>query len=231
SFQVEGMPFLRMVKEPEYWTTPHVKNSKLKQDGKKITIPIQWYLNPNYQDKATKEQKEKKFKQLESQYDQIKNKAVADWDHDEPAPVPSTGDPDKDKWFQAMEKVLERMAPQEYKLVSYPVFDGTQDPYEWLIKYENSCTINRVRNGRKLELLDGCLEGSAQTWWRNIKHLCKRFGGLYDQSKDKKESFKFWFLEQYCGPDKQYEWNRQLRKLSQQLGETVSSYATKLTDL
>ena len=67
--------------------------------------------------------------------------------HEEPAPVPSTGDPDKDKWFQAMERVLEQMAPQEYKLVSYPVFDGTQDPYEWLIKYENSCTINRVRTG------------------------------------------------------------------------------------
>ena len=77
------MPFLRIVTEPEYWTTPHVKNSKLKQDGKKITIPIQWYLNPNYQDKATKEQKEKKFKQLELQYDQIRNKAVADWDQDE----------------------------------------------------------------------------------------------------------------------------------------------------
>ena len=61
--------------------------------------------------------------------------------------------------------------------------------------------------------------------------MCKRFGGLYDQTKDKRESFKFWFLEQYCGPDKQYEWNRQLRKLSQQAGETVSSYATKLTDL
>src|SRR5439155_7727572 len=73
SFQVEGMPFLRIVTEPEYWTTPHVKNSKLKQDRKKITIPIQWYLNPSYQDKATKEQKEKKFKQLESQYDQMKN--------------------------------------------------------------------------------------------------------------------------------------------------------------
>src|SRR6266516_1017150 len=51
SFQVEGMPFLRIVTEPEYWTTPHVKNSKLKQ--------------------------------LELQYDQIRNKAVADWEQDE----------------------------------------------------------------------------------------------------------------------------------------------------
>ena len=79
--------------------------------------------------------------------------------------------------------------------------------------------------------MDGVLEGPALAWWRSVKHKCKRFGGLYDREKDPQESFKYWFINQYCGPDKQYEWMIQIRQLKQAPGETVSSYATKLKDL
>lgn len=306
NFKVEGMPFYRDIHEEEFWHTPHVKNSRIQQDGKKLRIPWKYFINPSYQSQAYKEQKEKEYQQATADYEKLRRKKIADWNQDEqkqfleyqamiternrevmeqmemekklgetlidrhkqkkgwsdwlgdpfreqtffePDPnerlifgdndvaheekpeIPSTGDKNQDKWFETMEKVLDRIAPHEYKFVNYPVFNGTQDPYEWLVKFENSCAINHVKNGRKLELLNGCLEGSAQSWWRNIRHMCKRFGGLYDQTRDRKESFKYWFLEQFCGPDKQYEWNQQLRRLEQQPGERVSDYATKLTDL
>ena len=146
-------------------------------------------------------------------------------------PPPDTGNEGDDKFLQIMDTIISRIKPTEYRVANYPPFNGTQDPYEWLIKFESACSINQIRNGRKLEILNGCLEGPAQAWWRANKHQIKRFGGLNDPTLDKRESFKFWFLNQYCGPDKQYQWTRELRNLKQQPGETVDSYASKLNNL
>ncbi len=143
----------------------------------------------------------------------------------------TTGNQQDDKMLQVLTKILKHTAPQEHKWINYPTFNGTQDPYEWITRFDSACAINRVKNGRRLELLDGVLEGPALAWWRSVKHKCKRFGGLYDREKDPQESFKYWFINQYCGPDKQYEWMIQIRQLKQAPGETVSSYATKLKDL
>lgn len=148
-----------------------------------------------------------------------------------PGKMGTTGDPDDEKFMKFMSTLINQLTPQEYRVSNYPMFDGSQDPYEWLIKYENACAINRVRNGRKLEILNGCLEGTAQAWWRNIRPKVKRFGGLTDPTLDPKESFKYWFLTRFCGPDRQYQWTRELRNLKQMDGETVDSYATKLTNL
>ncbi len=145
-------------------------------------------------------------------------------------PVP-TGDGDDDKFMRLLDAILSRSNRQEYRFANYPSFDGSQDPYEWLIKFENACAINQVRNGRKLEILNGCLEGPAQAWWRTNRHKIKRFGKLNDPTLNQRESFKYWFIKNFCGPARQYQWTRELRLLKQQPGETVDSYAGKLTNL
>src|SRR6185369_11978826 len=163
------------------------------------------------------------------------NERLVFGDNDEathvPPPLQSTGDTEGDKLAKILDVVIKGMTPSEYRFANYPSFDGTQDPYEWLIKFESACSINQVRNGRKLEILNGCLEGPAQVWWRANKHKIKRFGGLNDPTLNQRESFKYWFINQYCGPEKQYQWTMELRKLKQQPGETVDSYASKLNNL
>ena len=128
-----------------------------------------------------------------------------------------------------MIEAIRTAVPQEQRLANYPIFNGSGDPYHFLAKLESAFKLNKIKNLRKLEILEGCLEGQAMNWWNKVRNNCTRYAA--SAGENPQGAFKWMFITQYCGPDKQVEWMTQLRQLKQGLGETVTSYADKLKDL
>lgn len=143
--------------------------------------------------------------------------------------IPTTGDANNDLILKTIVETLKITNPVEYRLKNYPAFRGDQDPYTWLAALESALKVNKVTGHRRLEITEACLEGLALSWWNSIKHQVTRFGA--SQGEDPRDTFKYHFLNQYCGPEKQYEWMMELRQLKQAEGETVTSYATRLQEL
>src|SRR6185369_8925955 len=96
--------------------------------------------------------------------------------------------------------------------------------------YETVCEINSVKGTRILDVVASCLEGPALFWWRTARKVVRVWE---DWSSDvaKKRSFKYQFLVEFCGPEKQQRWMDELRSCKQKPGSTVAEYYAKLQSL
>ncbi len=163
--------------------------------------------------------------------DQQETLMIFDEDEDDEDEEDDTELEEKDKKLIQILKLVTQKGPQEHYFVQYPTFDGNGDPYTWLEEYETACAINGIENGRKLDYLDAALKGDAKLWWRNVKRSIKCFGPKKRTGPEPKDSFKFHFIAEYCGLDRQWKWTDELRDLKQEQGMPVKKYAHRLKDL
>lgn len=162
-----------------------------------------------------------------------RNEKLLIFDDEEPeeeqVTPPNTGNQNMDSALliaKILEKTFNKALGKEVVYKDYPKFDATEDPLDWLEKFITVCEINGVVNGRRLDIVTGCLQGSAALWWRSIKPRVKVFG--MNENNPRKDSFVYQFLQEYCDQKQQWAWMNELRRTVQLPGESVERYAYRL---
>jgi hypothetical protein len=105
-----------------------------------------------------------------------------------PSPIPSVGDPPPNAPVFQEEIVEGTGVPRFYKL-SFPTFDGKEDPIGWLNRCEHFFRAEHTRESDKVWLASFHMTGDAQHWyfmlerdegavdWERFQTLCQqRFG-------------------------------------------------------
>ena len=103
--------------------------------------------------------------------------------------------------------IVQGIVNKESQWAKMPEFKDGDNPYTWLNEFWAACVTNKIGYERKLEMLPTLLKGTAGNWFRVNRTQFKEFGNVGDA---KEGSFVRRFIEQYAGPEKQYEWSRQL---------------------
>ena len=116
---------------------------------------------------------------------------------------------------------------QEKKWTEFPLFNEEDDPYDWIQEFQIACETNGFEGDRRLQIIPSLLQGNAKRWWLAVKPNIKTFGIKQGDKNEGQDSFVRNFIERFAGIDKQYEWDRKLNKIKQEIGETVSNYTDR----
>jgi hypothetical protein len=130
--------------------------------------------------------------------------------------------------MEVMQLMMQAANKQEKKWVEFPSFEKGDNPMEWLTEFWGACVANRTSDERKLQMLPVVLKGEARRWYMKNRERINKFGNL---KRGTDGSFVKEFLEEFAGPQQQYEWGQQLSMLKQFPGESVAKFNLKWKDL
>jgi hypothetical protein len=127
--------------------------------------------------------------------------------------------------------------PRETNIVKISIYDGTTDPTTWLEDFESAATANNLTQARKLQVAPAYLKGIAEAWYRD-RQLNPRTATTHweivipnNAIVNPANTFKQPFLERFRTATKIAAWQRELDSCTQQTGETVDAYATRIRRL
>jgi hypothetical protein len=102
--------------------------------------------------------------------------------------------------------------------------NGTQDPIDWLKKFDKAARVNGWNENLRREKLYGFLEDQAEDWY-------------LETYVEEDEELPTWtalmtsFKDKFCGAKWQNKWIKQLSELKQLPGETIDQYNSRYTRL
>jgi hypothetical protein len=131
--------------------------------------------------------------------------------------------------IKALDKIADKMNHKEHMHLPIPTFDGTQDPIDWINRFNDVCKTNNIENGKRVTMVTLAMRGQAAIWWQGIKHRIRTY--KITDKDHQQESFIYQFMEEFCGQERQMRWQDELRNLKMKPGETVAEYSFKLIDL
>jgi hypothetical protein len=104
--------------------------------------------------------------------------------------------------------------------------NGTQDPIDWLKKFDKAARVNGWNENLRREKLYGFLEDQAEDWY-----LETYVQGGEDDELPTWAALMTSFRNKFCGAKWQNKWIKQLAELKQLPGETIDQYHSRYTRL
>src|SRR6266498_1139557 len=133
-------------------------------------------------------------------------------------------------------KALQRIGKPERNIVTTTNFSGaTEDPIEWLKKFNSAAIINNWTEETKLEIIKTNLTKSALDWFERHEREIVRWKNPHEENDDEydegENGFEEKFIKKFTTRERKNLWYNQLLMIEQGRDEQVTTYTNRFQKL